>query len=39
MSDFELIIAGLWKMAWIWIPLTLILIGAGIYEWKKGIRL
>ena len=23
---------GLWKMAWAWIPVLVIMIGAGIYE-------
>lgn len=38
MSDMEIILLGLWKMAWAWIPALLIMIGAGIYEWKKGIK-
>lgn len=38
MSEMEIILLGLWKMAWAWIPTALIMIGAGIYEWKKGIK-
>lgn len=38
MNDIEIILLGLWKMAWAWIPMTLMLIGAWVYEWKRGIK-
>lgn len=32
------ILLGVWKLAWAWIPFTVLMIGAGIYEWKRGIK-
>ena len=26
------ILAGIWKMAYLWLPVTILMIGAGIYE-------
>ena len=39
MNNFELILLGLWKSIWLWLPPLVLLIGAGVYEWKKGIKL
>ena len=39
MSIAEQIMIFMWKTAWAWVPFFGLLIGAGIYEYKKGIKL
>lgn len=29
-----IILLGIWKMAYLWLPVTVLMIGAGIYEHK-----
>lgn len=35
MSTFEVIMLGLWKMAWAWGTVVVCLIGGAIYEHRK----
>lgn len=30
-----IILAGIWKMAYLWLPVALLMVGAGIYEHYK----